>query len=130
MLTIKSGLTKKVLESTNSLEQVNKDLLAYVKKHVPEARTGILAGNSVHQDKMFLCREFPELVDYLNYRIVDVSTIKEVGYRHNPNLMAMVPKKTFAHTARSDILESIQELKWYYEHYFVKPDNSNVAKGQ
>jgi oligoribonuclease len=72
-------------------------------------------------DRAFMAREFPKVLDFLHYRIVDVSTIKEIGYRHNPQLMLNAPKKKLAHTARSDIEESIAELKWYYNNYLKGP---------
>ncbi|ODQ63584.1 ribonuclease H-like protein [Nadsonia fulvescens var. elongata DSM 6958] len=117
----KSGLTEKVLNSTKTLSTVSSELLSYIKEYVPEARTGLLAGNTIHQDRLFLVREMPEVIEYLHYRQIDVSTIKEIGKRHNPDLMKKLPGKKMAHTARADILESIAELKWYTENYFVKP---------
>lgn len=68
-----------------------------------------------------MIREFPKVIDYLHYRQVDVSSFKEVGKRHNPRLMMDLPPKKTAHTARSDIEESIAELKWYSENYLVGP---------
>lgn len=117
-----SGLIKKVQESTNTAPGVQTELLKYLKGFV-QPKTGVLAGNSVHMDRIFLMNEFPELVDFLHYRIVDVSTIKEVGYRHNPELMLKVPPKKMTHTAKEDILESIEELRWYYGNYLKGPDN-------
>lgn len=115
----KTGLIQKVLDSTNTAPQVESELLDYLKKHMSQ-REGILAGNSVHVDRLFLLREFPKVTDFLHYRLIDVSSIKEIGYRHNPMLMEKVPKKSLNHSARSDILESIQELKWYYDNYLTR----------
>lgn len=112
-----SGLTKKVIESTNTREHVEQELLAYIKKWIPEPRKGILAGNSVHMDRLFMLREFPSVTDYLFYRIIDVSTIMEVSHRHNPQLAKVIPRKKNAHTAKADILESISQLKFYQQHY-------------
>lgn len=117
-----SGLTKKVIESTNKLEDVEDRLLRYLKEHIGRERRGVLAGNSIHQDRLFLVREFPKVIQYLHYRQVDVSSIKEVGMRHNPKLMMQIPPKTAQHTARADILESIAELKWYYDNYLIPPN--------
>ena len=64
-----------------------------------------------------MMKEFPKVIEHLHYRNIDVSTIMEIGYRHNPDLMKWQPKKKGSHTARSDILESIAQLKWYREHY-------------
>lgn len=66
-----------------------------------------------------MMREFPDVVDYLSYRQVDVSTINEIGKRHNPRLMMQLPEKKYNHTAKEDIMESIEELRWYYKYYFV-----------
>lgn len=96
-------------------------MLEYIKRHVPRKGFGLLAGNSIHQDRAFMIREFPKVIDYLSYREVDVSSIKEIGKRVNPRLMMKMPAKEYAHTARSDILESINELKWYYDNLFVLP---------
>ncbi|SCU79102.1 LAME_0A07228g1_1 [Lachancea meyersii CBS 8951] len=112
-----SGLTQKVLESTKTTQQVEDELLAYVQKWIPTARRGVLAGNTVHMDRLFMLREFPKVVNHLFYRIIDVSTIMEVSFRHNPELASVFPRKKGAHTAKSDILESIAQLKWYREHY-------------
>jgi len=117
----KSGLIEKVRASTNTTESVQAELMKYLKA-LTGPKMGVLAGNSVHVDRLFLLKQFPELVNYLHYRIVDVSTIKEIGYRQNPKLMSKVPPKALNHTAKDDILESINELKWYYKNYFVKPE--------
>ena len=64
-----------------------------------------------------MMREFPKVTDYLHYRLLDVSSLMEIGYRHNPELMKQFPKKQGNHTARSDILESIGQLRWYVDNY-------------
>lgn len=115
-----SGLIEKVRNSTNTTDSVEEELMKYLSSLVPPG-VGVLAGNSVHVDRLFLLREFPRVVDFLHYRIVDVSSIKEIGMRHNPALVKNVPKKKFTHTAKEDILESIAELKWYCNNYFVQP---------
>lgn len=115
-----SGLTDKVLKSDKSLEQVQSELLEYISKYVSRNK-GILAGNSVHMDRIFMVREMPKVVNYLFYRIIDVSTIMEVGKRHNPELIEKCPHKKSAHTAKSDILESIEQLRWYRDNYLVQP---------
>lgn len=117
----KTGLIDKVLASTNTASQVESELLEYLQKHMKE-REGVLAGNTVHMDRLFLLREYPKVTDFLHYRIVDVSSVKEIGYRQNPALMKQVPRKKLNHSARSDILESISELKWYYSNYFKAPE--------
>lgn len=112
-----SGLTAKVLTSTKTRAEVEHELLTYIKKFIPEKRTGVLAGNSIHMDRLFMLKEFPKVIDHLFYRLIDVSTIMEVSRRHNPELAAVFPKKETAHTAKKDILESISQLKWYQDHY-------------
>lgn len=123
----RSGLTQRVLESTQSLEDVNNSLMAYLKKYIDKPGTAVLAGNSIHQDRMFLLREFPQLIEYLHYRQVDVSSIKEVGERHNPGLIKKKPSKKGSHTARADVEESIEELRWYYNNYLISPAGSQSA---
>lgn len=114
----KSGLTAQVLASHSTLEQVQQGLLQHVQRYIPAKNVGVLAGNSVHVDRLFLLREFPQLTDHLFYRIIDVSSIMEVCKRHNPALAAALPRKVTRHTARSDILESIAQLRWYQDNYF------------
>lgn len=112
-------MTQKVLTSSKTLADVRTELLSYLEKYIGTRGIGVMAGNSIHQDRMFLAREFPEVIDYLDHRIVDVSSFKEVLKRHNPHLCKLVPKKAQKHTARADILESIDELKWYMNHYLI-----------
>ena len=71
-----------------------------------------------------MLKDFPRVVQYLHYRIVDVSSIMEVARRHNPSLTAVVPKKEAAHTAKSDILESISQLQWYMDHYLKSEEET------
>lgn len=108
------------MESKKTLAEVEEELLAYLQNHMKK-RSGVLAGNSIHQDRLFLTNEFPRVMEFLHYRQVDVSTLKEIGKRHNPELMSKVPPKSHQHTARADILESISELKWYRENYLIGP---------
>ncbi|EGW30080.1 uncharacterized protein SPAPADRAFT_63701 [Spathaspora passalidarum NRRL Y-27907] len=121
----KSGLTQKILDHPEqTLEKVQRELLEYIKKYIPEQRTGLIAGNSVHMDKFFMMKEFPEVIEHLHYRLIDVSSIMETGYRHNPALMKCCPKKVQLHTAKSDILESINQLKWYVKYYLKSESES------
>ncbi|KAG2173212.1 hypothetical protein INT43_004586 [Umbelopsis isabellina] len=112
-----SGLTKQVLESTVTVEHAEAQVLDFVKSHIPEQRIAPLAGNSVHADKRFLEKEMPQLVEHLHYRIVDVSTVKELSRRWYPQVYEGLQKKG-AHRALDDIVESIDELKYYREHIF------------
>ncbi|KZT01462.1 ribonuclease H-like protein [Laetiporus sulphureus 93-53] len=116
----KSGLTAACLESPYTKEHVAKQVLAYIRKWIPDPQTGVLAGNSVHADRSFLVEEMPEITDWLHYRIVDVSSIKELCRRWYPNMK--MPKdgiKEITHRALDDIQASIRELQWYRKNIFI-----------
>jgi oligoribonuclease len=117
-----SGLTQNCLDSTTTAEQAAEGLLAYIKKYVPERRTGLLAGNSVHADKSFLVKQPYQIVtNHLHYRILDVSTIKEAARRWAPKeVLKRIPRKQMLHEARADILESIEEARFYRETFFMR----------
>ncbi|KAG0774710.1 hypothetical protein G6F22_013851 [Rhizopus arrhizus] len=116
----KSGLTQKVLESKITTKEAERQVFEFLQQHIPKG-VAPLAGNSVHADKVFLNKEMPSIVDYLHYRIVDVSTVKELAKRWYPNIASKVVKKS-THRALDDIIESIEELKYYQKHVFVKED--------
>ncbi|MDO5495325.1 MAG: oligoribonuclease [bacterium] len=107
-----SGLLD-VLDDGLTLEETSKKVMKYVRKHVPRAGRAPLAGNSVGTDKMFLDRYLPELTGHLHYRIIDVSSIKELARRWYPRAYFASPEKTGGHRALADILESIDELRYY-----------------
>ncbi|EIM85049.1 ribonuclease H-like protein [Stereum hirsutum FP-91666 SS1] len=119
-----SGLTEKCLASPFTLDVVRDSVLHYIKSWIPDQRVGVLAGNSVHADRAFLAREMPELVDWLHYRIVDVSSIKELHRRWYPT--KFIPQEQWgeqsSHRALDDIKASIRELKWYKENLFLAPE--------
>ncbi|KAF2133150.1 oligoribonuclease-like protein [Dothidotthia symphoricarpi CBS 119687] len=119
-----SGLTQACLDSTTTPEEAAEGLLGYIKKYVPERRTGLLAGNSVHADKSFLVKPPYKIVtDHLHYRIMDVSSIKEAARRWAPKeTLKKIPRKKMLHEARADILESIEEARFYREAFFLKKD--------
>ncbi|CAO0789501.1 unnamed protein product [Mucor circinelloides] len=112
-----SGLTQQVLESKITVQEAEKQVYEFLKQHIP-AGVAPLAGNTVHEDKKFLCKEMPSIVDHLHYRIVDVSTIKELSKRWYPEIASGVVKKA-THRALDDIIESIEELKYYRQHVFI-----------
>ena len=114
-----SGLLKAIQASTITLEEAGAATLAFIKEHVPEARTIPLCGNSIGTDRRFLATQLPEIEEHLHYRSVDVSTIKELCRRWYPAALDAVPRKATAHRALDDIRESISELRWYREHVFV-----------
>ena len=93
--------------------------MAYVREHVPDAGKAPLAGNTVGTDRGFLARDMPELEQYLHYRIIDVSSIKELARRWFPRIYYSAPAKHGGHRALADIRESIEELKYYREALFV-----------
>lgn len=115
-----SGLTQRVRESTLDEATASQALVEFMAKHVPP-RTAALAGNSVHQDRRFLRRYMAEVDDYLHYRIIDVSTIKELGKRWFPKEFGKRPGKKGAHRALDDIRESIEELRYYRTAFFKQP---------
>ena len=116
-----NGLTKAVKKSEMSLHEVEKKVLALLGRWVKPGE-GILAGNSIHQDRRFLQRYFPAVNGYLHYRMVDVSTIKELARRwYGPE--ALAPKETSDHTALSDTRASIKELAHYRAVLFRAPDD-------
>ncbi|XP_076465609.1 putative oligoribonuclease [Babylonia areolata] len=119
----KSGLTKSVLESQISTSEAEEKVLAFVRQHT-DAGCAPLAGNSVHMDKMFLQRYMPSLTSHLHYRIVDVSTVKELCRRWYPTEFNSKPKKELAHRALDDIRESIKELQYYRQAIFKLSDSS------
>ena len=94
---VQSGLTQKVLESHISLEKAHQDLFRFIQKYVPGQRVGMLAGNSVHVDRQFLMKDFPLVTEHLHYRIVDVSTVKELTRRWFPQSFSNVPMKRLTH---------------------------------
>jgi len=115
----KSGLIDKVKASLLTEGDVEDAMIAFMKKHV-SARTSPMCGNSICQDRRFLARYLPKMEAYFHYRNLDVSTFKELAKRWKPQIMAGF-KKANNHSALSDILESIEELKYYREH-FVRLD--------
>lgn len=115
----KTGLTKAVVDSTVTAEQAAEELLAYIQKHITEPRIALLAGNSVHADRAFLSKgPYKKVLDYLHYRILDVSSIKEAAKRWRPDVVVDLPKKKGLHEARQDIIESIEEARYYKEAIF------------
>lgn len=114
-----TGLTTRVLASPLTPTDAAEQLLAYIQSHVPEPRRALLAGNSIHADRAFLVKMCPKVIDHLHYRLLDVSTIKECVRRWGcKQLRSNVPQKKGLHEARQDVLESIEEMKYYKEVLF------------
>jgi oligoribonuclease len=125
-----SGLLPQIEASTISLADAGAQTLAFIKEHVPEARTVPLCGNSIGTDRGFLARDMPELDDHLHYRMVDVSSIKELARRWYPRVYFAAPAKHGGHRALADIRESIEELKFYREAVFVPQPGPDSARAK
>ena len=118
----KSGLIDKVRASTFTEAEVEARLVEFLKPIVAE-RTAPLCGNTVHQDRRFMARYLPLFDAYLHYRIVDVSTLKELAKRWRPDVLAGITKEG-KHEALADIHESIEELRHYRRHFLVAPEQA------
>lgn len=118
----RSGLTAAVLASTTTPPKAADALLAYIQTYIPESRKALLAGNSVHADRAFLAREpYKKVVDWLHYRILDVSSVKEAVRRWAADgALRDAPNKKGVHLAKDDILESIAEMKFYKDRIFQR----------
>ncbi len=109
-----SGLVQRVQESVYDESSAAKAMLEFLKKHVPEGKSP-MCGNSIWQDRRFLARYMPELEKYFHYRMIDVSTLKELALRWAPKIYNGVQKES-KHLALDDIRDSINELRYYREH--------------
>jgi oligoribonuclease len=114
-----SGLDKAVLASTLTLADAQTQVLDFVQQHVSEARKAPLCGNSIATDRGFIARDMPALDAFLHYRMVDVSSVKELARRWYPRAYYASPGKRGGHRALADILESVEELRYYRETVFV-----------
>jgi oligoribonuclease len=126
----KSGLTEEVRASTISLAEAEDRVLAYVQEHVKDAKSAPLCGNSIATDRGFLARDMPRLDNYLHYRMVDVSSIKELCRRWYPRVYFGQPAKGLAHRALADIRESIRELQYYRQAIFVPQPGPDVEQAR
>jgi len=117
-----SGLLAAIETSSVTLADAGSATLAFIRSYVPEPRRVPLCGNSIGIDRRFLSRYLPEIEEYLHYRSIDVSTVKELSKRWYPSLYGHAPKKTGSHRALEDIRESVAELKYYRDNFFHLPD--------
>jgi oligoribonuclease len=115
----KSGLIDQIRSSTISLAEAGAQTLAFLRSHIPTERTVPLCGNSIGTDRRFLSVHLPEIEDFLHYRSVDVSTLKELAKRWNPAILGGAPRKAEGHRALDDIRESVEELRYYRESFLV-----------
>lgn len=123
----RSGLIEEVRASTVDVATAETIVLDYIRAHVKQAKTVPLAGNSIATDRGFLARDMPALDTYLHYRMVDVSSIKELCRRWYPRIYFGQPAKGLAHRALADIHESIRELKFYRGTAFVPPPGPSTS---
>lgn len=124
-----SGLIHEIPSGT-TLADAQARVLEYIRKHVPEARKAPLAGSSVYVDRMFLANYMPELDTHLHYRLVDVSSIKELTKRWYPKAYFNTPEKTGNHRALADIRESIAELRYYRDAVMVPPPGPSTTEAR
>jgi oligoribonuclease len=111
----RSGLLPEIKASTVTVEEATAATLAFLREHIAEPGTVPLCGNSIGTDRRFLAAYMPEIEDFLHYRSVDVSTLKELIKRWNPVLLTDAPRKAEGHRAMDDIRESVIELRFYRE---------------
>ena len=114
----RSGLLAAIRASTVSLGDAGAATLAFIKAHAPAPRSVPLCGNSIGTDRRFLAAHLPEIENYLHYRSIDVSTLKELALRWAPEVLEGAPRKESTHRALDDIRESVNELRWYRTHLF------------
>lgn len=122
-----SGLLDALAGATLTVRDAEEQLLEYVRRHAPERRKAPLCGNSIATDRSFIARDMAELDDHLHYRMIDVSSIKELARRWYPRAYYNSPEKAGGHRALADILESITELRYYRSTIMVPspgPDTS------
>lgn len=125
-----SSLTAAVRQSRLSVREAERQILAYVREHVPEPRRAPLCGNSIATDRGFLARDMPELDAHLHYRMVDVSSVKELARRWYPRAYYAAPEKRGGHRALADIQESVRELRYYRQAVFVPPPGPTTEEAR
>src|SRR5436305_7088835 len=123
----RSGLIEEVRASAVDLATAEDQVLDYIRTHVKQAKTAPLAGNSIATDRGFIARDMPKLDNFLHYRMIDVSSIKELCRRCYPRIYYGQPTKGLAHRALADIHESIRELKYYRGTAFVTPPGPSTS---
>lgn len=127
---VSSGLTEAVRTATTTLGEAEKLVLDYVKSHVPEPGSAPLCGNSIATDRGFLARDMPALDAHLHYRMIDVSSIKELAKRWYPRVYQAQPAKGLSHRALADIRESLAELDYYRRTLFVEQPGPTLPESK
>lgn len=125
----RSGLLDAIRSSAVTLEQAGTETLAFIRRHVPEHGSVPLCGNSIGTDRRFLAAYLPDIETYLHYRSIDVSSVKELVRRWYPKVRQARPQKQGAHRALDDIRDSIDELRYYREHVFVRSEPAAPVAG-
>lgn len=116
----RSGLLRAIQASTIDLETAGRQTLDFLRAHIDSPRSVPLCGNSIGTDRRFLARHLPDIDQFLHYRSIDVSTIKELARRWYPDALAGAPRKQGSHRALGDINESVAELAYYRKTIFMK----------
>jgi oligoribonuclease len=120
----RSGLLDRIKASSTTLAQAGAETLAFLTEHIKAPMTVPLCGNSIGTDRRFLAAHLPDVENFLHYRSVDVSTLKELARRWNPEALTEAPKKAGAHRALDDIRESVEELRYYRTALFTNPTSA------
>ncbi|MDE0613853.1 MAG: oligoribonuclease [bacterium] len=123
----KSGLLDEIRASTLSLEAAGEMTLAFLKEHIDKPGTVPLCGNSIGVDRRFLAAQLPEVENFLHYRSIDVSTVKELARRWNHGVFRKAPQKAKGHRALDDIRESLNELRHYRDTFFSVPTETGSS---
>ncbi|MYH96694.1 MAG: oligoribonuclease [Acidimicrobiia bacterium] len=123
----KSGLLDEIRASTLSLEAAGEMTLAFLKEHIDKPGTVPLCGNSIGVDRRFLAAQLPEVENFLHYRSIDVSTVKELARRWNHSVFRKAPQKAKGHRALDDIRESLNELRHYRDTFFSVPTEAGSS---
>ena len=126
----RSGLTEEVRRSSVTLAEAEQRVLEHIREHVPENVSAPLAGNSIATDRGFIARDMPALDAHLHYRMVDVSSVKELCRRWFPRIYYAQPEKGLAHRALADVRESIRELAYYRRTAFVPQPGPSSEQAQ
>jgi oligoribonuclease len=123
----RSGLLEQIRASTVTLSDAGAQTLAFLRQHITTPRSVPLCGNSIGTDRRFLAAQLPEIEEFLHYRSVDVSTIKELAKRWNPAILGEAPRKAEGHRALDDIRESVEELRYYRKAFIIAGSHAEPA---
>ncbi|NNE74691.1 MAG: oligoribonuclease [Acidimicrobiales bacterium] len=126
----RSGLLPQIEASTITVADATKATLDFLQQHIAEPKTVPLCGNTIGTDRRFLAAQMNEVEEFLHYRSVDVSTIKELSARWHPKVAAKAPRKSGGHRALDDIVESLDELRYYRAALFDKIPTDGTASGE